>query len=96
MGTAIRTQQDRRKTAAHLVQVAHQQPEVALVVALRPADVPLLDYCNIIEAPWLVSGGHGASLRHHTRLAQRAFARGRGGISPELPGPIGGSLHPLY
>jgi hypothetical protein len=23
-------------------------------------------YCNIIEAPWLVNGGHGASLRHHT------------------------------
>eukprot|EP01047_Picozoa_sp_COSAG01_P015519 COSAG01_NODE_778_length_13681_cov_15.265130_3_plen_97_part_00 len=22
-------------------------------------------YCNIIEAPWLVNGGHGASLRHH-------------------------------
>jgi hypothetical protein len=21
--------------------------------------------CNIIEAPWLVHGGHGASLRHH-------------------------------
>jgi hypothetical protein len=21
--------------------------------------------CNIIEAPWLVNGGHGASLRHH-------------------------------
>eukprot|EP01047_Picozoa_sp_COSAG01_P066028 COSAG01_NODE_9034_length_2575_cov_3.615105_3_plen_311_part_00 len=24
-------------------------------------------YCNIIEAPWLVNGGHGASLRHHKR-----------------------------
>jgi hypothetical protein len=22
--------------------------------------------CNVIEAPWLVNGGHGASLRHHT------------------------------
>jgi hypothetical protein len=22
-------------------------------------------YCHIIEAPWLVNGGHGASLRHH-------------------------------
>jgi hypothetical protein len=22
-------------------------------------------HCNIIEAPWLVNGGHGASLRHH-------------------------------
>jgi hypothetical protein len=22
-------------------------------------------YCNIIETPWLVNGGHGASLRHH-------------------------------
>jgi hypothetical protein len=24
--------------------------------------------CNIIEAPWLVNGGHGASLRHHIQL----------------------------
>jgi hypothetical protein len=23
--------------------------------------------CNIIEAPWLVNGGHGASLRHHNQ-----------------------------
>eukprot|EP01047_Picozoa_sp_COSAG01_P010639 COSAG01_NODE_455_length_16792_cov_112.440424_7_plen_154_part_00 len=22
-------------------------------------------YCNMIEAPWLVNGGHGASFRHH-------------------------------
>jgi hypothetical protein len=22
-------------------------------------------YCNVIEAPWLVNSGHGASLRHH-------------------------------
>jgi hypothetical protein len=25
----------------------------------------LVHYCNIIEAPWLVNGGHGASFRHH-------------------------------
>ena len=24
-----------------------------------------VNYCNVIEAPWLVNGGHGASLRHH-------------------------------
>ena len=26
--------------------------------------------CNIIEAPWLVNGGHGASFRHHTCRTQ--------------------------
>jgi hypothetical protein len=26
---------------------------------------PGAPHCNIIEAPWLVNGGHGASLRHH-------------------------------
>eukprot|EP01047_Picozoa_sp_COSAG01_P058769 COSAG01_NODE_6966_length_3413_cov_7.056427_4_plen_129_part_00 len=25
-----------------------------------------VNYCNAIEAAWLVNGGHGASLRHHT------------------------------
>jgi hypothetical protein len=25
-------------------------------------------HCNMIEAPWLVNGGHGASLRHHRYL----------------------------
>jgi hypothetical protein len=25
-------------------------------------------YCNSFEAPWLVNGGHGASLRHHNHL----------------------------
>jgi hypothetical protein len=25
-----------------------------------------VNYCNIIEASWLVNGGHGASLRRHT------------------------------
>ena len=28
----------------------------------------------MIEAPWLVNGGHGASLRHHKRRAARAWA----------------------
>eukprot|EP01047_Picozoa_sp_COSAG01_P065534 COSAG01_NODE_8870_length_2631_cov_3.138231_5_plen_161_part_00 len=34
----------------------------------------LVHDCNIIEAPWLVNGGHGASLRHHNdvRLHTRA------------------------
>jgi hypothetical protein len=39
----------------------------------------------IIEAPWLVNGGHGASLRHHSRAlavihiaAARASAGGWG------------------
>jgi hypothetical protein len=27
--------------------------------------------CNIIEAPWLVHGGHGASLRHHCECRQQ-------------------------
>jgi hypothetical protein len=25
-------------------------------------------YCNVIEAPWLVNGGHGASLRHQLQV----------------------------
>jgi hypothetical protein len=29
-------------------------------------------YCNIIEAPWLVNGGHGASLRHHISWLPRS------------------------
>jgi hypothetical protein len=31
-------------------------------------------YCNVIEAPWLVNGGHGASLirRHRTRSRARS------------------------
>jgi hypothetical protein len=39
---------------------------------------PSAHYCNIIEAPWLVNGGHGASLRHNNaknkarRLERRA------------------------
>jgi hypothetical protein len=33
---------------------------------------------NIIEAPWLVNGGHGASLKHHVSPASPA---------PEWPGP---------
>eukprot|EP01047_Picozoa_sp_COSAG01_P077420 COSAG01_NODE_13938_length_1507_cov_1.336627_2_plen_178_part_00 len=30
-------------------------------------------YCNVIEAPWLVNGRHGASLRHHKRTAGGAL-----------------------
>jgi hypothetical protein len=32
---------------------------------------------GVIEAPWLVNGGHGASLRHHKRRRQQ----GGGGVS---------------
>jgi hypothetical protein len=28
--------------------------------------------CNVIEAPWLVNGGHGATLRHHSGTRARA------------------------
>jgi hypothetical protein len=27
--------------------------------------------CNVIKAPWLVNGGHGASLRHHNEGSAR-------------------------
>jgi hypothetical protein len=40
----------------------------------RPAASARHQYCNIIEAPWLVNGGHGASLRqgapHRPRRAR--------------------------
>jgi hypothetical protein len=29
-----------------------------------------MHYCNSIEAPWLVHGGHSASLRHHAATRQ--------------------------
>jgi hypothetical protein len=35
-----------------------------------------LSYCSVIEAPWLVNGGHGASFRRHTSgAAPRRAAR---------------------
>jgi hypothetical protein len=37
----------------------------------------LRHYCDIIEAPWLVNGGHGASLRHHKRPAHLGAPRRR-------------------
>jgi hypothetical protein len=44
---------------------------VALPVAsdtgTMPVCAPPRAHTNIIEASWLVNGGHGASLRHHTR-----------------------------
>jgi hypothetical protein len=44
---------------AHLV-------EVDLAAAVRVHGVHhLVHYCNMIEAPWLVNGGHGASFRHY-------------------------------
>ena len=33
--------------------------------AYPPRVIIIQHYCNLIEAPWLVNGGHGASLRHH-------------------------------
>jgi hypothetical protein len=36
---------------------------------------PSSHYCNMIEAPWLVNGGHGASLRHHNPGWDRQAAR---------------------
>jgi hypothetical protein len=39
-----------------------------------PSHRRLCGACNIIEAPWLVNGGRGASLRHHNQPAP-----GRGG-----------------
>jgi hypothetical protein len=29
----------------------------------------------VIEAPWLVNGGHGASLRHHNERTQQRTSR---------------------
>jgi hypothetical protein len=37
----------------------------------------------IIEAPWLVNGGHGASLRHHKGIsAEDAHRRAGAGAGP--------------
>eukprot|EP01047_Picozoa_sp_COSAG01_P018673 COSAG01_NODE_1017_length_12107_cov_114.566372_4_plen_127_part_00 len=38
--------------------------------------VPAGRYCNMIEAPWLVNGGHGASLRHHNDPADGDMGAG--------------------
>jgi hypothetical protein len=37
-------------------------------------------YCHIIEAPWLLNGGHGASLRNHN-----ATHHGRAARAPPKP-----------
>jgi hypothetical protein len=47
----------------------------------RPAASARHQYCNIIEAPWLVNGGHGASLRQ----GGRAVHAQRGGRPPPRP-----------
>eukprot|EP01047_Picozoa_sp_COSAG01_P030254 COSAG01_NODE_2105_length_8423_cov_6.483409_7_plen_105_part_00 len=55
-------------------------------------------HCNIIEAPWLVNGGHGASLRHHKHClaaqAELAAARQRVALleDDDLRGGGGGAL----
>ena len=68
------------RTGLRAVRVAAGQAVVregeagdAFYVVLRgaPRRRGLLYYwpsCNIIEAPWSVNGGHGASLRHHKQL----------------------------
>jgi hypothetical protein len=43
----------------------------------------------VIEAPWLVNGGHGASLRHHKWLAPGEGVRARDGELHRLAGPAG-------
>jgi hypothetical protein len=49
------------------VQQCHRVDAVILDHAMTETDsLALQHYCNIIEASWLVNGGHGASLRHHT------------------------------
>jgi hypothetical protein len=61
-------------------------------------------YCNIIEAPWLVNGGHGASLRHysgatHSNLTPPSPAEGGGPCStcaaPSPPPPSSISAPPV-
>eukprot|EP01047_Picozoa_sp_COSAG01_P010710 COSAG01_NODE_458_length_16743_cov_124.609208_17_plen_119_part_00 len=39
-------------------------------LAAEQSHLPGGHYCNLIEAPWLVNGGHGASLRHHKQASQ--------------------------
>jgi hypothetical protein len=49
-------------------------------------------YCNSVEAPWLVNGGHGASLRHHNDL----WCRGRWAnacLACWRSSPVGGGSH---
>jgi hypothetical protein len=43
------------------------RPQGGSLTQTRASNYPLRvsDDCNIIEAPWLVNGGHGASLSHH-------------------------------
>jgi hypothetical protein len=47
--------------------------------------VDLHQLCNMIEAPWLVNGGHGASVRHHTVHHIASYQRRqRGGVAQAL------------
>jgi hypothetical protein len=57
---AAARQADRRRTPRGTPRCTADQP------AQPAAAGTFSTYCNIIEAPWLVNGGHGASLRHHT------------------------------
>eukprot|EP01047_Picozoa_sp_COSAG01_P025774 COSAG01_NODE_1641_length_9647_cov_5.299539_2_plen_76_part_00 len=49
------------------------------------------DLCDIIVAPWLVNGGHGASLRHHNAAA---CVRLRSTGIPSRVGPVVLSMTP--
>jgi hypothetical protein len=63
------TLQHRKITRSH----ARALPTVsAISAALDPVRDPLLTL-RVIEAPWLVKGGHGASLKHHKVLARGAM-----------------------
>jgi hypothetical protein len=46
---------------------ARRRPRAAPCAAARRPAPPAQHYCNVIEAPWLVNGGHGASLRLRRR-----------------------------
>ena len=43
-------------------------------------------YCNNIGAPWLVNGGHGASIKAHTHLIDLGRAELLVARRPERPG----------
>jgi hypothetical protein len=40
-----------------------------MISSARAIRIDYLSNCNMIESPWLVNGGHGASLRHHKWLS---------------------------
>jgi hypothetical protein len=80
--TTKQTKPKQRKGAGRGQRTTHR----GLVLRLRAPLLELLSigthhrrchYCNVIEAPWLVNSGHGASLRHHIAERERERARER-------------------